>query len=48
LAWLLNLKRDAYLADKHCVFNRVPQKIIDLAKLSGADAMLIEGDSNDE
>ncbi|MEM0909517.1 MAG: STAS domain-containing protein [Pseudomonadota bacterium] len=48
LAWLLNFKRDALKVNKECTFVKVPPKIIELAKLSGADKLLIEGVSNDK
>lgn len=48
LAWLLNLKRDVGLAGKECQMVNVPSKIVELAKLSGADTLLIKGESDDK
>ena len=48
LAWLLNLKRDINLAGKECFLIEVPLKIVELAKLSGADEILMEGVSDDK
>lgn len=48
LAWLLNLKRDVSLAGKQCQMVNVPSKILELAKLSGADTLLSEGESDDK